>query len=325
MNKELSANQRKNSTKYVDIGISIGSNTDRFDYDKAIDIIHDLQEHVLEIDKTPVIIYDNPLEAWVACNYVFHKKVPLNKLNEHVDFYFDGNDPRDERHIILESFSTPYFMGSLDSATFCLYDFYNKECDISFEEVAEKYEMWKRQTELGMIYMLDDVTIVAQKPTHINTKYIRNEPRLHSESGPAIAYAGRGDLKIFALNGIVVPEWLAVTHSSKIPISRYTELENADVKMEFVKKVGVERMLETGKMIDSYKEYPKEDWWNKSEYELWDMSHLFEGVEYAPHLKMKNQSTATYHVEAVHPRCRNLKQALKFRFGGKNISIQKIS
>jgi hypothetical protein len=65
------------------------------------------------------------------------------------------------------------------------------------------------------------------------------------------------------LNGVRVPDWLAVNHSTKIPLTRYNEITNADVKMEFVKKVGIERMLETGKKIDDFTKH-NEEWWTKS-------------------------------------------------------------
>jgi hypothetical protein len=51
------------------------------------------------------------------------------------------------------------------------------------------------------------------------------------------------------------------------------------------------------------------------------MSKLFNGIEYAPHLKMTNQTTGTIHIEAVSPVCRNLKDAIIDRMGGRDLKI----
>lgn len=40
---------------------------------------------------------------------------------------------------------------------------------------------------------------------------------------------------------------------------------------------------------------------------------------------MQNQSTAVWHMEALSPACRNLKDALKERFGGREMKIVSIA
>ena len=85
-------------------------------------------------------------------------------------------------------------------------------------------------------------------------------------------------------------------------------------------------MIGVGKKVDSYINYDQEEnpWWWKSEYELWDMGSVFE-LEYQPYVKMKNQTTGIWHVEAVSPACRTLVAAIKERFGGKEMRIVDIS
>jgi hypothetical protein len=90
--------------------------------------------------------------------------------------------------------------------------------------------------------------------------------------------------------------------------------------MEFIRKVGIERMLSFGSKLDTYENYDNE-WWTNSEYELHDMNCLFPGVDYAPHLKMLNQTTRVWHVEAVDPRCKTLEDAINFRFNDRKINI----
>ena len=109
----------------------------------------------------------------------------------------------------------------------------------------------------------------------------------------------------------------------KILIDFFLKEKNADVKAEFVRKYGVERMLDMGKKVDSYEKYKEKDYpyWHESQYELWDMAKLFEGLDYQPYVKMVNQTTGIWHVEAVSPNCRNLKDAIKERFGGREMKI----
>jgi hypothetical protein len=323
---ELTQAQKDALPKYVKRGIEVGTNTDRFDFDTAVDIVHAVQEHLLNQDKTPVVIFDNPLEAWIACNYAANG-FKANDLHKCVDEYFNGKKPSFK----IETFVTPYYNGSFSSSVFAHFDVFKDELGIVFKDpndpnndIMKKYEIWKRTTEIGLFYNIKDVkgsvedmAIVCQKPIRV---CLNENNVIHCDGNTAVEFAGRGEIKIYALNGVVVPEWLAVTPSSKIDPKRITEISNADVKAEFVRKVGVERLLDLGKKVDSYENY-NEEWWTKSEYELWDMNKLFEGVPYAPHLKMLNQTTGVWHVEAVSPSCRTIKDALKDRMGDRELNI----
>jgi hypothetical protein len=50
------------------------------------------------------------------------------------------------------------------------------------------------------------------------------------------------------------------------------------------------------------------------------MSALFPREYYAPHLWMKNLTTGVYHLEGVHPNCKTLPEALRFREGDMDLS-----
>lgn len=305
---ELTQEQKDLMPVYAEKWIGIGTNTDRFDYDTATDVVHELQTHVMDTEKTPVVIFDNPIEAWVALNYRKAGK-PINDLKKHTEEFF--NTPRD-KSFVLESFSYPYFMGSFDASIFSYYQYMRDVLNVDYGEYDKKYKAWENTHKLGMIFPYGGLVAVAQKPTKLA---LNAQRAVHCSNGPAISYAGYGDLNIHCLNGTNVPGWMVETHSSKLEISRYNELSNADQKMEFVRLVGIERMLSLGHKLDDYTKY-EEQWWTKSEYELWDMHNLFPGVEYAPHLKMLNQTTGVWHVEAVSPTCRTLKDAIFDRLGG---------
>ena len=132
-----------------------------------------------------------------------------------------------------------------------------------------------------------------------------------------MSYTGAGDFDVYCFNGVVVPQWLAETRGTDIDLERYTELENADVKAEFVRKVGIERFVKQGKLMDTYEKYDKttHEWWHKSEYELFDMSFLYESLDYCPYLAMVNQTSGVFHLEGVSPECRDLPAAVRERFG----------
>jgi len=311
----LTEEQKAAMPRYVEKWINVGINTDRLDYDRTVDIIHAVQEKLLKRAKTPVIIVDDPFEAWVGCNFAI-QGTSVADLPKAIDSYFDGSNK-----IHLEMFSMPWLCGSFDASMFSFYDYMQTELKIDFEDSTEEYEIWKSTSELGCIFPLDNVCFVSQKPTTIKI----NEDRvIHCDGGPAMEYAGRGNIRIFMLNAVRVPEWLAVEKSTEIDISKLKTLTNADQKAEFIRKVGVERLLSEGKKIDTYEKYDI-DWWTRSEYELWDMANLFEGVEYAPHLKMLNQTTGVWHVEGVSPTCRTLKDAITDRLGVDNINIKGIA
>lgn len=297
--------------------------TNRLDYDQTVDTIHKFQEIFLEVPKTPVVIVDNPLEGWVASHFI-EAGYPINNIKENIKNYFEAvpfveeidNFDKTEK-VQIGKFFYPLFGGSLDSLSHTFFDFYMDLCNDDLGEYREKYLIWKEMSQLGAVYFMDKVAIASQKVTTL--KFNENK-QFHNDSGPAISYAGYGDLNYYCINGVVVPDWLANTHSSQIDINRYTEITNADVRMEFIRKVGIERMLSFGTKLDTYENYDNE-WWTNSEYELHDMNCLFPGVDYAPHLKMLNQTTRVWHVEAVDPRCKTLEDAINFRFNDRKIKI----
>jgi hypothetical protein len=157
---------------------------------------------------------------------------------------------------------------------------------------------------------------VCQKPTEI---HLNENNVLHKDGGPALAYGGLGDFKIYSLNGVTVPEYIAVTPSHELKIEDYHKESNADVKAEFVRKVGIERFVEVGVTLDTYKNYDKEKhpFFHSSEYELIDMEAIFDGLTSAPYLKMLNPTSSVWHLEGVSPACRTIEDALRERFGGK--------
>jgi hypothetical protein len=323
MIEKLTEAQEAQISNYVDKWVAQGNNTDRFDLEFATPIIHKFQELILERKTTPVVLVDNPLEAWVACNLIEQKKASVDDIPDllaKVDAYFDLS--MEEQKAGVADPIWPHQDGSLFSSVFSYYDYMINEAGVKLEpDLLTKYKVWEETSHLGLIYPLDDICIVTQKASTIR---VDEEGRLHCDGDYALKYEGRGDFKIYALFGVNVSKELALTPAQDLDIDLFLKEENADIRAAFIQKVGVETLLERGEKIDTYENYDVE-WWSKSEYELWDMNTLYTTVEYAPHLRMKNQTTGVWHVEAVSPDCRNIEDALKERFGEEQYQIMAIA
>ena len=289
--ESLTPEQTAKLAVYADKWIKIGLDTTSLPLEEVTKIIHEYQTLILKSKTTPVVTFKNPKEAWAF-------------IQKHT-----GS---------TESFVFPYQDGSFFAHVFSFYDFFLSENIVNIDEdLQKKFKVWSDTAKLGLIYPLDDICVVTDKPIKIATN---SQSRLHCEDGMALQYDGWG---FYSLNGITVPEYLVMTPSEELSMDFFKKETNADVKAEFVRKYGVERMLELGKKIDTFENYDQEEqpWWWKSEYELHDMAVLFEGLDYQPYLKMKNQTTGIWHVEAVSPSCRTLADAIKERFGGKDMKI----
>jgi hypothetical protein len=215
----------------------------------------------------------------------------------------------------------PYFDCQYWAGWFSYYEFARNELAISFTNSIE-YESFLNCHSYGMVWPLKNLCVVCQPPTVIN----KNSRGLHCENGPALSYNGQNE--IYALNGVTMPKEIVLTSSEDLSIDFFKNEKNADVKAEFVRKFGIERMLDMGKLLDTFENYPNQkdyDWWWKSQYELYDMSKCFADILYQPYLKMMNQTTKIWHMEAVSPSCRTLKDAIKERFGGKEMKIVAIA
>jgi len=356
MIETLTTEQKKLLEVYAKRYIDIGLNTDRFDEDFATPIIHEFQEKVLEIPKTPVLVFDNPIECMMAIvlfeddlakvetkvddkvrskvrskvwskvgdnvrskvwskvddkvrSKVWSKvrsKVGDNvrskvwsKVEDKVETKVDDKvRSKVWSKVGRENGIYPYQDGSFFVNVFAFYDYMEDVLGIDLSEY--NYKAWRDTMYLGLIYPLDDICIVCQKPQKIR---FNEDGKLHGDGVAAIEYAG--DYNVYALNDIIVPEQLAMMPAGNLDIKLFLKEKNTDIKAEFLRKYGIERMIKYGTLVDSYKNYTNE-WWIKSEYEVWDMKELFDGITRHNHccfLKMRNQTTGIWHLEGISPKC----------------------
>lgn len=206
-----------------------------------------------------------------------------------------------------------YIGGSLWSGYSAWADFFNVECGIKIDrnylDIVEN---------CGYYFCLEGICIATERATEINLL----NGRLHKDGGMSIKYeSGWG---LYHLNGVKVQRELSETPAEKLSLDFFEKEKNADVKAEFIRKYGIERMSSKGKLVDSYKKYSNE-WFGKSEYELIDMSPVFTRLTYAPYLKMKNQTVpGVFHLEAIPRTIKTVQEAVNFRTKSKNPTIVNI-
>ena len=140
--------------------------------------------------------------------------------------------------------------------------------------------------------------IVSRRPQYIR----RNSAgRLHCDGDAAIRY--QDGFAVHALNGVRVPEWLAVKKQSEIDPREFAKIQNAEVRREFVRKVGIEKIARhmDAKVLD-----------RQSDYELLELD-LGGRTGKWPCLKMLNPSIKVYHMEFVPKEVRTVRKALEWR------------
>jgi hypothetical protein len=100
-----------------------------------------------------------------------------------------------------------------------------------------------------------------------------------------------------------MPRWAVETPAEKITPRQVLGEENADVRRELIRKVGIERMLNAlpHSLLDS-----------QTNYELYSVN-LGQGAKSAKYLKMTNPSVGCYHLEGVAPECDTVDSALRWR------------
>lgn len=185
----------------------------------------------------------------------------------------------------------------------------------------------------------DVVAMYYDKDT--NTCHVIKKPdEWKIEDNNTKMYYRYGNKERYFFRKLEVPKWIYVTTAEELNPKDYLLLDNADVKAEFIKKIGIDKFVELGTAIDSYENYPDNEMWAKSEYKIIDMHEIIpprklvdrwgnkqgnsKPYEYAPFLYMKNQTTGAYHLEGIHPRCKTLYDAIKMRYNGLNISNYEI-
>ena len=155
----------------------------------------------------------------------------------------------------------------------------------------------KCQSSAGYWWANRDFCIVSNTPKKIE----RKENALHCENGKAIEY--RDGWGLYFLNGVRMKEEYVMTPAEKIKPETILSEKNVDVRRELIRKIGVERLVSAGKLLEQ-----------KNGYSLYDMSAVFHPIDRAVFLLMKNPSVpGVFHMEGVAPNVKTIQEALNWR------------
>ncbi len=198
--------------------------------------------------------------------------------------------------------------GLSDWSWLAYYDYF-LEIGILTEENAPLFVEYADLVYNSKIYdclLYEELVIVCALPESLHF----NDNGLHGDGFPAIQW--KDGYKQYYLNGTNVPEYLAITPTEDLDIQYFlSEISNADVRIEFINKYGIEHMCELGEVVDTYENY-SDEWYHKSEYQLLNMGGLFD-QELNLFLKMKHQTMDMFCLEGVENDCKTITEALSYR------------
>ena len=227
----------------------------------------------------------------------------------------------------IGNFISPYLGGHFDAAYFRYYDYINQVLGVQFD-LRREYEWYLSTASVGYIYPMEAFCVVSDRPTAMHM----NEERLHYDTGPALAY-GDG-FEIYCLSGIRVAPEVVLTPGEQLDPRLILTEQNAEVRREIVRKIGIERVCEklNAEVVDK-QTLTVRNWADKPgflpkiirlllghlkeptilHYELL-MLDIGDGTK-RPYLKMRNPSIGTYVVEGVAPGITTVQRAIEFRNG----------
>jgi hypothetical protein len=244
-----------------------------------------------EIDKPKIeatitkmyALVGKPAPAFVYCGSPLHAQRVIGELS--------GD----------KSYHPTSFWGQQDYYWISYYRFAEKYLGVKYTPGnSELLGLWETLAESAHWFWTYDTTcIVSHKPVKLTTD---QRGRLHNDSGSAIEY--RDGYAQYYLHGVSVPEELAKIKKADMNPADLGKYKNAEIRMQYIKKMGVDRLKAQGKIIDA-----------KGVYQLIDMHSLFEDTPYAPYLFMINPSTGETHAEGVAPECQTITQAINWRAG----------
>ena len=150
----------------------------------------------------------------------------------------------------------------------------------------------------GWWYPCKDICFISERHNICRIK----DNKIHCDGGPAISYPD--GWSIWALNGVRVSKELAEASAEKLDPKILLTEKNAEIRREIVRKIGIERIIQTlgAKVLDK-----------QAGYELLELD-AGAGRRWT-YLKMKNPSIGCYHLEGVPPKTKTVAEAMRFRNG----------
>ena len=151
--------------------------------------------------------------------------------------------------------------------------------------------------QVGWFWPHEEFIVITEKPTVLT---INSTGVLHTTTGPAIKYSDGYEL--YALNGVRITELAHLMLAGANP-KDILNVKNTEQRAELIKHYGIDKLFYELKptLLDK-----------ANGYELYSIS-VYEGIPRI-YLKMDNPSVPDeVHIEAVHPDCKAVDQALNWR------------
>jgi hypothetical protein len=188
--------------------------------------------------------------------------------------------------------------GQHDASWLAFYNFFATECKL--ESAMPVLPLAKLCEHAGWWWPFDEVCIISERPNQLK---LNARGQLHSEDGPAISYPDDGKFRVYALNGVCVPEAYVTTPAKDLDPELILKEQNAEIRRELLRKITVERFIQfhKPKILD-----------RKGDYELLEIQGLQVKMIY---LKMINPSIKTFHIEGVDGECKTVQDAIDWRAG----------
>ena len=334
MIKSLTKEQEKQLVIYRDEYIKKGLNTKRIDKDKCIKDMHNIYKYLLKRKPVPIVVLNSPFECWIAANIFIQVRDQIrhqvsdqvrkqvwdqvrHQVSDQVEDQVGDQVGHQVRTYKIIDYVSPYLQGSFDSYIFAFYDYFKKSLNIKYNKLQRKYDVWKKSMEYGMIFPLNNICFVSEKPIEINI----NNKVLHADYKPALLYAG--GFALWRLNGIPVPEWVIMTKPENMDAKKILEIKNVETRREAIRKMGYSlffeqlqaEILDTKKIwVDENQKVYKKESGTKIDYQLLACDVGLERKVKV--LKMKNPSLeGIYHYETVPFECKTIEDAIEFRNG----------
>ena len=279
MLEKLTNAQEASIPKYVDYGRKIGLDTTAVDIEKAKEAVTLMYRCGGLTPPPDEMIKFIPGGSWVSA-VILARELGWN----------DGDK---------DFTQSDFCYGHHDAELSAWAGFYTQECEKEVPMLKSPHDdnvllhqgLVDASETCGWILALDGGAIICDKPYVCTLK----DGLAHNDTGPYVAW--RDGIKLFALNGVIVPEWLVMTEPEHLTFKQYQEMENQEQQREFIRKVGWDLFSHMAKfqVIDT-----------DGDYELLDS----DGMRF---LKMINPSIGVFHVEGVTRSCRTVDDANKFR------------
>ena len=271
----LTEEQTKKLDEYRDRGIALGFRTGAIDRSLAEKYTKKLNKF-LKRPNGPTIIMHGPMHAWIATCLLSKGQQVEQQVGQQVG-----------------SFVWPYLDGHWWASYKVWIDYFAEVLKLELPDRSLIDDMMT----FDLIYPLENGAVVYSDCPFVH----RNASGLHMDGGPALEYAD--GTRCWGLNGVSVPQELAEMKAEELDCKKWIQEQNAEVRREFVRKVGVERlMVKLGS-----KRLDKEEDYELHEIDLGGRTGAW------PALKMLNPSIGIWHVEWVDKACKTVREALTWR------------